>query len=403
MFLKTCSLLFQVIHLFSSNENLFMPNPEGLSCQNKRRQLSAKRKRIKKLTLRRRSSGVCLCRSILFAMAMTALVSKAQAQGGFQIVEKPAEKQVNVLYKGKLLTAFCYYDSIRKPILFPVNTVGGITVTRGYPIAPRPGERTDHPHHTGLWMNYESVNGLDFWNNSTAIPVEKRNGYGTIKFQKILGKKVAGNTATLVTSSVWVRPDDKVLLNETTTFDFKVEGNDFIIDRKSILTATDTTVLFKDAKDGMVAMRVARELEQPSKEASSFVDDKGNVTKVAPSGNDVTGLYYSSTGLRGDSVWSSQGPWVMLTGKKDGKDITIAIIDHPQNAGYPTYWHARGYGLFAANPLGRKIFSNGKEELNYSLQPGAAATFQYRIIIHEGKALDSEEMKRLAEDFGKKQ
>jgi hypothetical protein len=79
------------------------------------------------------------------------------------------KKQVAVLYNNKLLTAYCWYDSIKKPFLFPINTLDGVTVTRGFPLAPRDGERTDHPHHVGLWLNYESVNGLDFWNHSTAI------------------------------------------------------------------------------------------------------------------------------------------------------------------------------------------------------------------------------------------
>jgi hypothetical protein len=328
-------------------------------------------------------------------------MSEAQTRG-FQFVEKPAEKQVDVLYNGKLLTAYCYYDSSRKPVLFPVNTVDGITVTRSYPFKLVPGERTDHPHHTGIWMNYESVNGLDFWNNSTAIAPDKRSQYGTIRHQQVVSKKTAGNKATLVTASVWVRPDNKVLLNELTTFDFTVQGNDFIIDRKSKLTAADTTVLFKDVKDGMIAIRVARELELPSKEATSFLDDKGNLTKVPPSGSDVSGMYYASNGLTGDSVWSSKGPWAMLTGKKGGQEITIGLIDHPKNVGFPTYWHARGYGLFAANPLGRKVFSNGKEELNYSLKPGASTTFQYRFVIHSGQPLTPEAMNKLTAAFAGK-
>lgn len=336
----------------------------------------------------------------VFAALVFLTTVKAQNKE-FQIVEKPAQKEVAILYNNKLLTAYCYYDSSRKPVLFPVNTLDGVTVTRSYPFKMVPGERTDHPHHTGIWLNYESVNGLDFWNNSTAIPVEKRNQYGTIKHQTIISKKADDNTATLVTSSVWVRPDDKVLLNETTTFNFRVQGSDFIIDRKSSLTAADLPVLFKDVKDGMVAIRVARELELPSKEASSFVDDKGNITKVPPSGKDATGMYYASNGLTGDSVWSSKGPWMILTGKKDGKNVSIGLIDHPSNVGYPTYWHARGYGLFAANPLGRKVFSNGKEELNFSLQPNASATFQYRFIIRSGKALTAEQMNGLAQDFAR--
>jgi hypothetical protein len=329
------------------------------------------------------------------------MASMAQETTGFAIVERKEQKQVDVLFNGKLMTAYCYYDSSRKPILFPVNTVDGITVTRGYPFQMLAGERTDHPHHTGIWLNYESVNGLDFWNNSTAIAPEKRTQYGTIIHQKITGKRTNGNTASLSAAATWVRPDNKVLLNEQTTFNFSIIGNDFIIDRITTLTATDTTVVFKDAKDGMFAIRVARELELPSKEKSSFVDDKGNITVVPPSTAGVTGMYYNSEGLKGDSVWSSKGKWVMLTGKKDGKNITIGMFDHPANVGYPAYWHARGYGLFAVNPLGRKIFSNGKEELNFSLKPGQSVTFRYRIIVHSGNVLSKDEMDKLAADFEK--
>ena len=330
------------------------------------------------------------------------MVTTAQQSTGFKIVEEKDKKQVDILYNNKLLTAYCYYDSSRKPFLFPVNTLEGISVTRGYPFKMIAGERTDHPHHTGIWLNYESVNGLDFWNNSTAIAVEKRNQYGTIIHQKVTGKKIKNKKASLSVAASWVRPDMKVLLNEKTTFNFSVQENYFIIDRITTLTATDTVVLFKDVKDGMFAIRVARELELPSKEATNFVDNKGNVTTVRNSDTaGVTGMYYSSDGLKGDSVWGSKGKWVMLTGKKDGKDITIGMIDHPANIGYPAYWHARGYGLFAVNPLGRKVFSNGKEELNFSLKPQQSVTFRYRIIIHSGTYLTNDEMNKLSTEFGK--
>ena len=329
------------------------------------------------------------------------LAGIGQQSKGFSFIERKDKKQIDILFNDKLMTAYCYFDSSRKPFLFPVNTVDGITVTRSYPFKMIAGERTDHPHHTGIWLNYESVNGLDFWNNSTAIAPERRDHYGTIIHQKITGSKLSGDAASLSASAKWIRPDSKTLLNEQTTFNFSVSGNNFIIDRITTLTAADTAVIFKDVKDGMFAIRVARELELPSKEKSSFVDDKGNVTQVPPSGDDVTGMYHSSGGLKGDSVWSSKGNWVMLTGKKDGKDITIGMFDHPLNVGYPAYWHARGYGLFSVNPLGRKIFSNGKEELNFTLQPGQSTTFRYRIVIHSGSALTKDEMNKFSADFEK--
>jgi hypothetical protein len=92
----------------------------------------------------------------------------------------------------------------------------------------------------------------------------------------------------------------------------------------------------------------------------------------------------------------------MLTGQVQGNNnVTVAIFDHPSNPGYPAYWHARGYGLFAVNPLGRKVFSNGKEELNLTLQPGQSVTFRYRVLVQEGKPLSKTEMDRIAAAFAK--
>jgi hypothetical protein len=199
-----------------------------------------------------------------------------------------------------------------------------------------------------------------------------------------------------------VRPDGVTLLDEKTEHRFTVRNHQFFIDRITSLTARDTTVFFKDVKDGFLAIRVARELEMPSQQADVFVDSHGNKTAVAKVNNEgVTGLYHGSTGLKGDSVWSSQGQWVYLKGRKDGRNITIALFDHPQNVGYPTYWHARGYGLFALNPLGRAIFSNGKETLNFTLQPHASVTVRYRVVIASNQDLGDTEMNAIATDFGR--
>jgi hypothetical protein len=338
-----------------------------------------------------------LIKFLLFCLPQLSLAQ----QKGFALQTVTANHQVDVRYNGRLLTSYCYYDSIMKPFLFPVNTTDGITVTRGYPITPLTGERTDHPHHTGAWLNYESVNGLDFWNNSTAIALEKRSEYGTIRHEKILTSKAAGDSAQLTVQTGWFRPDHKRLLDEQTTFYFSVKGSDFIIDRVTTLTALDTAVTFKDAKDGMFAIRVARELEMPSTEAAKFVDNKGNITTVPQGDNrSVTGMYQSSEGLKGDAVWSSRARWVKLTGIKQGKEITIAMIDHPLNVNYPSYWHARGYGLFAVNPLGEKIFSNGARELNYSIRPHRSVTFRYRIVIRSGQAMSDTEVDKYAKEFG---
>src|ERR1051325_9520440 len=113
-------------------------------------------------------------KNVFFLSLFICFTAMAQAQKGFEFTDRPDKKQLDLTYNGQLLTAYCYYDSIFKPFLYPINTVDGITVTRGWPIEPRPGERVDHPHHTGMWLSYESLNGLDFWNNSTAIEPAKK-------------------------------------------------------------------------------------------------------------------------------------------------------------------------------------------------------------------------------------
>lgn len=329
------------------------------------------------------------------------LLNTALSAQKVTLIVKKNERKVDVLANGKPFTSFIFPSDtvLKKHTLFPIFTAKGTAVTRGYPMATRAGERVDHPHHVGEWMNYESVNGFDFWNNSTAI--KDRSKYGTIKNTKILKAKSGKTKGELVVSADWIVADGKgkTVLKELTTFTFSTKGNTRIIDRTTTLSATTDTVLFKDVKDGFFAIRVARELEHPSDKADEFIDANGIVTKVDKLDNThITGKYRSSEGIEGEAVWSTRGRWMNLSGKIGNEDITICIIDHPKNLNFPTYWHARGYGLFAANPLGSTVFSNGKHETNLKLAPSQAITFRYRTVIVSGKLSDAETTV-LADDF----
>ncbi len=157
------------------------------------------------------------------------------------------------------------------------------------------------------------------------------------------------------------------------------------VDRTTRLTPR-SPVTFTDNKEGFLGLRLARALEHPSTEKGIYTDTQGRPTTVAVLDNTgVTGLYHSSEGKEGDAVWGTRGRWVALSGRLGEEDVTLTLLDDPKNPGAPTYWHARGYGLFAANPLGQKVFSNGKEELNLKLAAGASTTFHYRIVVSSGK------------------
>lgn len=310
-------------------------------------------------------------------------------------------QKVAVLIDGKPFTSFLYPDNLEKPILYPLITASGLTVTRGFPLDKRGNERTDHPHHVGLWLNYESVNGLDFWNNSYNIPADKKSKYGWIRNVKLGQVKEGKSSGTLAYTANWERQDQHVLLKEKTDFVFSGTDDTRTIDRTTTLTAQKDTVYFKDIKDGMLGLRVSKELELPSDKEETYTDNNGIVTKISPAKNGANGDYLTSEGKKGNEAWGTRAKWCMLFAQKDGQPVSITIIDHPENPGYPTYWHARDYGLFAANPLGQAIFSNGKESMNLTLKPGESVTFRYRVLLTSGKKTQVAELDRQAADFSK--
>ena len=317
------------------------------------------------------------------------------------IIKEKNENKINVFIGQRLFTSFLYPDTLEKPVLWPINASGGTMITRGFPLQPLPGDPTDHPHHVGLWFNFENVNGLDFWNNSYAIPADKKHLYGWIKTDKII-KTSNGDKGVLSYHANWVNQKNEVLLEETTTFEFTGTAHRRIIDRSTTLKA-NTDILFTDAKDGMLGLRVAHELQIPSMTDQKFTDNKGNVTIVKKSADSVaSGNYLTSEGRQGDDAWSTRAIWCKMYGKMGNDSISIVIIDHPANPNYPTFWHARGYGLFAANPLGGKIFTNGKSEKNLRLKTGESVRFYYRIIIHDDKeTISAKQVNELANDFAK--
>src|SRR5690606_37755590 len=142
-----------------------------------------------------------------------------------------AEKKVDVFIDGDHFTSYIYPETIAKPVLYPIKTSEGTLITRGFPLNNRPGERSDHPHHIGLWLNYGDVNGLDFWNNSNTIPEEKRNRYGTIIHRDIKLVESGESEGKLGVAMDWVDTDGNVLLKEETDFIFSGSENKRIIDR----------------------------------------------------------------------------------------------------------------------------------------------------------------------------
>ncbi len=309
-------------------------------------------------------------------------------------------QKVDVIIGGKFFTSFIYPKSLEKPVLYPLCTSTGIEVTRGFPIKPRPGERVDHPHHVGCWFNYGDVNGLDFWNNSYAIPENEKSRYGSIINVKIVKAEGGIDRGLLVFTCQWVNQKEQVLLDEETTMIFS--GDD--LSRKMIritkLKAANSPVKFGDSKEGIFALRVDRAFETPSETAEIFIDASGKQTTVPVLNNEgVNGVYRSSEGKEKDAVWGTRASWVSLTATKTGEEISICLFDHPSNPGYPGYWHARGYGLFSLNNIGKKAYNPNEPENTLMLNKGETVEFRHMILIETGGTITSNEMNNQFKEF----
>ena len=300
---------------------------------------------------------------------------------GVSFKEDRAGSKIEVFVGEHYFTSLIYTDSLEKPILFPILTASGKTVTRGYPIDPRPHERIDHPHQMGLWLNFGDVNGLDFWNNSSAISPDRKSHYGHIQLDSIID--LDPDAGELITLSTWKDYQKNRLLEERTTYRFSgdTEQNRFI-ERTSHLTALQQVTL-RSNKEGLFAIRVDRAFEEPDEKPVKRLDAGALPADVPYAHNEgVNGQYRNQQGYKTESeVWGIKTPWVALRAEKEGEVITLVILDHPQNPGYPGWPHARGYGLFSMNNLAGNTMNPADPPIEIVLNPGEEISFRHLLII----------------------
>ena len=120
-------------------------------------------------------------------------VASAFAASGVEVKPDQGQRRVDITVDGKPFTSYIWPENLAKPVLYPIVDGDGVTLTRHWP--PQAGERSDHPHHVGLWFNYSNVNGYDFWNNSEAIKQDKKPKMGSIVFKKIDEAKSGAKSA----------------------------------------------------------------------------------------------------------------------------------------------------------------------------------------------------------------
>ena len=275
------------------------------------------------------------------------------------------EDTLRVNIGGDLFTEYVY-RGLAKPILYPVIGPHNIGITRNYPMKPNvPGEAHDHVHHKSMWFTHGDVNGVNFWAEGPKT--------GRIVHDKILRIEQEDDRGVIQTSNRWLDADDTEICRDTTTLAFIALSGGRAIDWITTIHATGTDVTFGDTKEGTLGIRMHPNLR--------LSNDPGQGVTTA------NGQAVNSEAARGPDVWGKRAKWVDYWAVIDDKQVGIAIMDHPTNPRYPTWWHARQYGLVAANPFGVHDFEGKPEGTGkLTVAAGESITFRYRFIFHEGDA-----------------
>lgn len=277
----------------------------------------------------------------------------------------------------------------RHVYFYPLIGPGGVNMTRSWPMkADVEGEEKDHPHHRSLWFSHGAVNGVDFWAENAKAGKIQHMGFSEVKS--------GADEGVIVSSNRWVTPDNKVVCTDERVFRvYNRPGNERLLDFEVTLKApADRDVLLGDTKEGSMAIRVNEQMRvtRGKKEAGS-----GHIVMS-------TGVRDDAPPAKGDTkTWGKRAEWCDYWGKIDGKEVGIAIFDHPSNPVHPTPWHVRDYGLFAANPFGIHDFEKKPPGTgNINIPAGKSITFKYRIYIHEGDEVKGKVAERYKEYVNQK-
>ena len=272
--------------------------------------------------------------------------------GGVRL--KKGDGAVDVTINGRPFTRYVYTGA-PKPYCYPIIGPTGKPVTRNFPTREVEGESRDHPHHRSLWFTFGEVSGVNFWTESSVGGKIVHKEFDKLVSGPVYGRIVARND--------WMSPEGKKVCEDTRDLRIYRTASGRIMDFEITIRATDGPVKFVDTKEGMFGIRVACSMEV----------DRGK------------GHIENARGDKDGAAWGKQAEWCDYYGPVDGETVGIAIMDHPTSFRYPTYWHVRTYGLFAANPFGLKAFTSGSiEDGSCTIPAGGKITFRYRIFIHRG-------------------
>ena len=227
-----------------------------------------------------------------------------------------------------------------------------------------------------MYFGHGDMNGFNFWAEEVFAKYygnEYHSAFGRMVFRRI--EKIRGGPAsgTIRATFDLVGPDDRPFAEEVQQYTFSGEETHGLSIVGISSAANEGPFKIGDTKEGTFAIRLAPELDAPRKHGE-FGGGEGEA-----------------------QIWGRRANWVDVDGVIDGQALGVAIFDSPKSFRHPTYWHARGYGLLAANPFGCEISPRSSPGRQLYDSRRRSVQFRYRVLIHNGNYKDAHVAEKYAE------
>jgi Methane oxygenase PmoA len=316
---------------------------------------------------------------LLAAVSLGAAPVPAAEPAGVSITV--GKDRIDFRHRGALTATYHIGPDVAKPYFWPLNDPDGQPLTRPWPmVADAPGEKKDHPHQKSAWFCHgdvipegvevkhkiRGVEGVDFWSEA--------KGHGRIVCTKVEPPHQEKDHGWVTTHNEWRTADGMKVLDETRTIHFYDFGGAQLLVLDIDLGASVVPITFGDTKEGSMGVRVRQSLNADRPGKGTLTNADGKVGEKGPNG-----------------CWGRISAWCDDSGPVDGKTAGVAIFADPRNA-VPSCWHARGYGLVAANPFGRDRSGfpdmKGNHQL-VKLAKGEHLKLRYGLFLHRGDAKEA--------------
>lgn len=301
--------------------------------------------------------------------AATLLIAVPALAGSIGL--KRGDGRVEVTKDGHPFTTYYLAAATAKPYLMPLRTPLGVIISRPFPIgndvaSANVKASSFEPHQRPLYFSHGNINGLDFWGEQAFqryYDDHNHQGYGHATLKNLEQVEESEDHATVRARFSLKDPNESLMAEETQSFTFRGDKRMNVIDCEFVLFAVAGPVVMGDTKEGTFGIRLSDELSAPH-------DHMMN-----------------SNGAQGEpAIWGKPADWVNYHGTVSGKPVGIAILDSPASFRHPTTWHARAYGLFAANPFAAREFTKDQHaDGSWTILEGDSLTFRYRVIIYDGE------------------